>query len=93
MFVKAKLTRLERVRRLYKKNPSDVMKAVYAYLLARDGKEEEALSLLDKNNFYGLYVYGNLLVIDGRLEEAVDAFSLLVRRNPFYLGVRKALGF
>ncbi len=91
MLIKAKLSRIERIKRLYKKNPSEILKAVYAYLLAKEGYTNEALDLLDERNVYGLYVYGNLLTIEGELERAVEVFCSLIDWNPFYLGVRKSL--
>ncbi len=91
MLIKAKLSRIERIKRLYKKNPSEILKAVYAYLLAKEGYISEALDLLDERNVYGLYVYGNLLTIEGELERAVEVFCNLIDWNPFYLGVRKSL--
>ena len=91
MFLKPKTTRIERIKRAYKKTNSKIYDAIYAFLLAKEGFIREAISVLKKDNLYGLFVYASLLIIEGKKDEAIIVLEELLNFNPFYLNVRKTL--
>ncbi len=91
MFLKPKITRIERIKRAYKKTNSEIYEAIYAFLLAKEGFIREAMSVLKRDNFYGLFVYAGLLIIEGKKDEAIIVLEELLNFNPFYLNVRKTL--